>query len=474
MGEHYDRNQHLENWIARDGSHPPFGELSLKDVELLQPYIIDNVDPDETLVEDYTGNAGPTLEQIYRLGGLVIWPKDMTLKIVADGDINQAVSWVNTQRNHVDSKGMYHLISHLVNMWTKERTQYKTYNLPEMLKLLGETGFVDITQKFVDQSLIDYYDGHGSKPLADVMLLIAPEHAQTCLSKIVEQFIHLYPKDILSLMNLLNNKLPVQSQWYTVLRDMMHSITKNLHSALEHSTKLLECEEADRRLDNHYYSRSHADHNRKHHVDTTTICNLFKLLLSLNLYDESTEIITILKEFPKAVTPDRMLPDVLKNLNHIKSIRETKTYLRLWQQSTDYLLERSSAPPKQPTDWVIDGNEIPETHDHYQELQKFCRNPNAQVQRLSYKKELRRELINTIKLLQLDIDYATEHKGRPYALVCTKNRNSFQRRIKEYFEDQDYIKSLLSLVPSGENTDGQRVKKLEAALTAYPKEREIN
>jgi len=468
MGEHFDRDQHLENWVARDGSHPPFGQLSLDDSELLQPEQIEHADPDEALIEDYTGNAGPLLQQIYRLAALVVWPKEMTLKIVAKNNINQAVSWVKTQRKHVKKEEMYLLVSQLIDVWPEARNQCSTYHLPEMLGLLGKTGYVDLLKKFLDQLFASFYDGQGSKPLAEVILLIDPKYAEEFLIKIVKQFMPLYPKDILSLMKILLHKKSVQSESkrYDTLRKVMCLATENLPLALKHSTELLKKEQMTLRIDGYDSYRNQSKYHRKHHLDSLDICTLFKLLLSLNLPKESIQVIDIFKDFPVAVTPGRMLPKVFKDLNKLKKFRDTKTLLILWQQSVDFLLQRSSTPPKEPMDWIIDGDEIPDTHDHFRELRAFCQNPVVQIQRLSYKEELRRHLKETIKALRLDIDYETERKGRPYSLVCTKNRNSFERRGKEYLEDKRYIKSLLSLAPSGDHVDAERVKQLEVALAA--------
>lgn len=53
-------------WVARDGSRPSFGQLPLKDCELLPRGALDDAEADEHRLEDSTANEGPTLELTYR------------------------------------------------------------------------------------------------------------------------------------------------------------------------------------------------------------------------------------------------------------------------------------------------------------------------------------------------------------------------------------------------------------------------
>ena len=71
------------------------------------------------------------------------------------------------------------------------------------------------------------------------------------------------------------------------------------------------------------------------------------------------------------------------------------------------------------------------------------------VERFPLREELRRHLEMVIRRRQLDVDHVTEHKGRPYTLVCTKNRASYERRLAEYAEDVSHMRSLVRSAPGG-------------------------
>lgn len=87
MDEVHDRWEALDGWAARDGTRPPFGEIPLNALELLPQGALDEAEPDGRRLRGSTGNTGPTLEYIYRLAALVIWPRELTVDVVASGSI---------------------------------------------------------------------------------------------------------------------------------------------------------------------------------------------------------------------------------------------------------------------------------------------------------------------------------------------------------------------------------------------------
>ncbi|MXX96561.1 MAG: 2OG-Fe(II) oxygenase [Rhodothermaceae bacterium] len=466
--ELHERVEHLENWVARDGSNPPFGELSLEEIELLPPGATDGAEPDEELLEDYMGNYGPTLDLIYRFAALVVWPKGMTVEIVAKGGIKNAVSWVAMQLNHISDAEMRLLLSKLTDLWPEDRNTYHDRNLPEMLRLLGATEHADIAKDFLNRVVVNHYDGRENETLTHLMPVVGPEWAKEFLPKIVEKWMPEHPKEILFLMTLVDENLgQAESKWRSVGRDMIRSAVTNLRAVLEENTKIREKEQAYQRLHKEIFEHFGSESENEQLLDGSTIRDFFKLALSLNMPQESAQAAVIIADFPKAVTPDRMLPEVLEDLCKIGQVTDTQAYRLLWRQSTDFLLQRSSAPPDEPTDWVIDA-EIPCTSDLLVQLQEFCQSPEARVKRFKVNKELRTHIEVTIKKLRLDMDLATERQNRPYTLVCTKNRATYKRRLKEYFEDVRCMNMLLMLVPREGTEDAEldRVQCLEAAKMA--------
>lgn len=63
----------------------------------------------------------------------------------------------------------------------------------------------------------------------------------------------------------------------------------------------------------------------------------------------------------------------------------------------------------------------------------FGANPVVRTHRLRVRSDLRRHLHGTIDTHHLDMSHETERRGRPFTLVCTKNRASPQRRLADDF-----------------------------------------
>ena len=111
------------------------------------------------------------------------------------------------------------------------------------------------------------------------------------------------------------------------------------------------------------------------------------------------------------------------------------------------LLTRSGRPPEEPTDWAI-AAELPCGCVHCADLLDFCRDPVARVGRFPLRADLRGHLHGVIERQKLDMTHVTERKGSPYTLVCTKNRASHERRLKEYAGDVREMASLAELAPA--------------------------
>ncbi|MDE2973857.1 MAG: hypothetical protein OXU64_03890 [Gemmatimonadota bacterium] len=93
-------------------------------------------------------------------------------------------------------------------------------------------------------------------------------------------------------------------------------------------------------------------------------------------------------------------------------------------------------------------------------------NPVQREERFKVRKDLRKHLHRVIDRHRLDMHHVTERTGRPYTLVCTKNRAGHERRLEEYAEDLRRMSSLLTSIPEGERRGGGtgRAEMLDEAL----------
>ena len=515
-----ERWEALHGWAARDGSHPPFGEIPLNALELLPQGALDDAEPDSRRLKGSTGNTGPTLEFIYRLAALVIWPREMTVEIVADGSIDRAVEWLETQwaevarggdgdggrararggrRARVDDGGserigawpgqagserIRELLGTLTGLWPIGMDAPQNQDRAAMLRLLHATGEGEVAADFMDRVVMANYDGSENEALAAVLPVIGPADAGEILPWLVEEqlprrFAYVVELLVLAAVECMGSGSAsgppepaggvadpaTDAAWHGVLRAAVTAALSGLGPALQTESDMRPGK--DDRWPLGTWLRSRARPGRAPQdewIDHTDVCGLLLLANRLGLDEEAAAAVGAIGHHPDIVTPDRMLPAALELMHRQGTLAATAAYGLLWRQATDYLLERSSTVPTEPADWTIAADASCEC-DLCDRLRTFCRDPVKRVERFSVRTDLRRHLHQVIDRGGLDLYHETERRGSPYTLVCTKNRASHERRLGEYAEDLRCMGKLLLSMPEGEGweTGNARAERLEEA-----------
>ncbi len=459
--------EYLDNWVARDGDRPNLGELSVADGEVYPPDVFEDAVPDEEKLEEYQGNYGPTLELLYRRAALVVWPKERSVDVLARSGIKKVVEWVSTQQGLMSQTEMRRMLTRLMEIWPQERREYEDHNLPKMLRLLEANGNAALAADFLSRNMLNHYDGSENAALSDLILMVGPEAAKKLLPRLVEKYMPQLPKEISSFLALVGEKLDnAGSEWRDTALNVGRLAFANLGAALEAGSDAIVRAEAYR-LSKENASYISSTEVERLSMDQAAIRELFMLGWRLGLAEESVKAAGIIGEFPKAVPPDRILPAMLAGSYTHGDLASTESYRLLWRQAVDFLVGRSSAPPSEPDDWMLDAK-IPDHCELCTSLRTFCLDPEAIVFRFKVNQGCRRHLREVIDRHHLELDHVTERKGSPYTLVCTKNRASFKRRLREYTEDVQAIGLLQELVPKDAlgGSEAERLQRLELAVAA--------
>jgi hypothetical protein len=64
------------------------------------------------------------------------------------------------------------------------------------------------------------------------------------------------------------------------------------------------------------------------------------------------------------------------------------------------------------------------------------------------RQDRRSHLEEKIRQHKCDLDFTTERNRSPHTLVCTKNKASYQEKLKTYRQDQQFLASVLSIQES--------------------------
>ena len=459
MGELYDSTHRLDGWVSPDGDRPPFGELELRAEELLPHGALDDAEPDEQWVHEASGNEGVSLERAYRHAAFVIWPRSRTLAILAGGGIDGAVAWVVRELDRrvggADER-VCALVSSLIDYWPSggfDRSEPSAR--VRMLRLLTTTGDAVRAARFLCDVIVPRYGGDENEALAPALDLVGPDDARQFLTALVDARFPWKHAETLALLRQLDEKHGESARpaWDEALREGVRATLLALPAALAPLSR---------------EEREAWDSPRRTTPSDRAIRDLFALAWRWRLTDEAEVAARAITERPAAVTPDRVLPAALRGLREeAAGFADTAAFTALWRHATDFLLARSAEPPVEPRDWSIDAN-IACRCEHCRKLEAFCRDADAKTARFPLRKELRAHLHQTIDRHRLDIDHVTERRGRPYTLVCTKNRASYRRRLDEYAEDVSVMRTLIQSAPGGEQsaTCAPALARLHAAIAA--------
>ena len=442
IGDLYSSRHWLDGWIGTDGSCPPFDEIPLLPEELLPTGALDSAEPDERRVHEASGNEGVDLERSYRRAALVVWPQSNTLNVIADAGIHAAVDWVGGQLGVAPRERIEELSARLVGVWRhdpREREEDGAASRCRMLDLLRKIGDAGLLLRFLREVALSHYGGAENQDLLAALVMVGEDAAGAYLPDFVAAHFADVPDQTMALLRQMDESTKVLTR--NALGVSIGQAVAALPNALN----------VERPADDWLTAK------RRTPISATGVRDLFALACRCDAMDHALTAASLLAEHSQAVTPDRMVPAVLEGLRDEAGSTETAAYATLWRHSASFLLARSATPPKAPSDWVIT-IEISCSCEQCVKLRAFCGDPVARVARYPLRQELRKHLHRIIDEHRLDMSHETERRGRPFTLVCTKNRASHKRRLGEYAEDIAQMSSLMASAPGGREADPCRAQ----------------
>ena len=453
IGELYDSEHKLDGWVAPDGSRPEFGEIELLPGELLPAGALEDEVPDEQFLHEATGNEGVSLERSWRRAAFVVWPRPRTLAILAGAGIGGAVAWVETKLDRAGGCAdaeIRRLASDLVEQWPVGKWDRGDKRRSRMLDVLSSVGDRETLSRFLHEVILTDYNGDENDELLAALDCAGPEIATPFLLALIDSRLAERPVDILALVRRftdaqLGSENPA---WSGPLRDVVQSILRLVSTLPNEVDPGREIPRSDPEVPWWEVNPVAPMVRRYWQFSDTAVRDLFILARRLGLTHESDAAADAIAAVPLLVSPDRMIPAALKELRGETGFADTAAFSTLWCHAARFLLDRSAAVPKEPGHWKIDCD-IDCDCELCADLSDFCRDPDAAIGRFPLRAELRRHLHQVIDRHGLDIDHVTERKGRPYTLVCTKNRESFKRRLVEYDVDIEWMQQMIDWAPSG-------------------------
>lgn len=451
IGELYESRHWLDGWVDTDGSRPTFDEIPLLESELLPAGALEGAAPDEQRVHEASGNEGVSLERTYRCAALAIWPQSKTLDAVAAAGMASAVAWLASQFSPDSGPaGDRELVpaKRLIDIWTHgryEREESATASRVSMLDLLTTLGDGALALRFLRGIMLFHYGGGENASLLAALALTDQATRRQFVCDFVDAHMVRRPNHVVALLNAASESAVLDDQ---ALRKAIDKAVDGLPAVLDPARG----------------SEDLSLFDRRDPVSASGIRDLLAVAWRCRTSAAADRAAALVVEHPGAVTPERAIPAVLDGLRHERGLAETGSYAELWRHAAESLLGRSATPPAPPADWMIPAD-IDCLCELCDKLRTFCADPVAQVERFPVRTDLRQHLHGIIDTHRLDMFHETERRGRPYTLVCTKNRASHERRLAQYEEDVSRMGWLLTSMPGGSwaNTYASHAARLRAA-----------
>ena len=434
MGDIIDYSCVLEHLVAPDGRKANFERIQFSREEVLQTGAFEDLCPEDESIEEWTGNAGATMERTYRLAALVLWPRENSLELIASNGIHGAVGYVEALVERDDPEARV-FASRIHEIWRDGRLHPSDSTgeaLGAALRIFVGLGNVSSVRLLLSSG-IAHYRNEENDDIRTALSLAGPDFARDFLPDLIRGNLERRPEALFNLAAELCRTFGGDPQWKEVLADRVcGSILTGLPDSLALKEKSVS-------------SRSWGL-GRDAELFPEATGNLLMAFLRLGLSEDARRAVSILLDHPVCASPDRVIPRALENL---LEFARTESFGILWKRSAEFLLERSAAPPEPPGDWKIISVAGCGCED-CDVLREFCEDPGAVEHRFRVNQSDREHISGIISRHDLDITCRTEKRGRPYTLVCRKNRSAHERILKRYEEDITEIKILAAIAPEAE------------------------
>ena len=434
MGEIFDCGCVLEHLIAPDGTTANFKRIRFSKEEVLQTEAFEDLYPEDEHIEEWTGNAGATMERTYRLAALVLWPRENSLELIASDDIRGAVGYVETLIESDDPEARV-FASRIHEIWRdgKRRSSDRTGEaLGAALRVF--VGLEDASSaRLLLSSSVAHYRNEENGDIRAALSLTGPDFARDFLPDLIRVNLVKRREAVFNLAAELCRAFGGDPRWKEVLTD---SVCGSILLGLSDSLALKEKSA----------SSWSWGLGRDAELSPEAAGNLLAALLRLGLSEEVERVVSILLNNPVCASLDRVIPRALESLLEFVGTESFKT---LWKRAAEFLLQRSATPPEPPGDWKI-VSVAGCGCENCDVLREFCEDPVAMEHRFKVNESIRGHISDVIRRHDLDVTCRTEQKGRPYTLVCRKNRSAHQRSLKRYEEDITEMKRLAAMAPEPE------------------------
>jgi len=446
MGEIYDYSLTANHWSDRKGKKISFGEIPIKDDEIVSAVKISDTDPSREEFEGYTGNAGMTLERWYHRAAIIMWPRQNQFQIWCNAGTDAAIAvlqklltQLNKTKKDRDSRldECRRFAKQIIETWdplrrssqwdslTRKAAEQPTRNRDSFWKMLAELDSPELIsnawQQVVpnDSSLtfpptfLRWLDKEGWGAYLQPILFMANRTSKENLGRNIAFFRQL-------------STLPKIS---SERRKLCNDLALIFLVAIE-------------RID----SEDHGSWNAPRIDRKELTVDVAKSLAAIDNEKLMSRFFDWQFDHERYNIIEVQIPSAIQLASKSKEIVTSSPAVQGWiQRISKELQMRTKTEPKKPKDWQR-SSELSCNCSDCKQLSAFLANPTQAEARFPLAKQRRQHLHGVIEGGHCDCTHQTLRVGSPQVLVCKKTNGSYDRACQVYKQDLQHLATIQKIV----------------------------
>ena len=441
MGEILESSLTASHWSDRHGEAHQLGEIRVDKAEVVTGDPLDDGEPSEEEFEDYTGNAGLTLERWYHRAAIVIWPRERHFAVLCGAGTQAAIGGLTAmmkglrrgtkQKREAMRGDCLEFAGAIIDGW--KSTDFRWYRDEEQRAV--RAGFSKLLCRLDDPGLMrrflsEIVPNDGSAELHGDFAKLARRHGLSAFEAELAQAL-----DAPSPATLLRNAR------------LLHLLCRRPdHDKRDAAVCTRLCESTVAGLE-----RFDAEPPK----NTWMLRELDRPALLVTLVNAMVDIgakrpLRALIDHTLAHREVYDLTDVhmaaiFKLAPRLEALSPPGRAIRHWLSACRRELQaRTAQAPQAPADHRRDAELSCKCKDCLA-LARFLADPNERECRFSLNENRRGHLRGIINTNRCDVTHVTERKGRPFKLVCTKTTASYDRACETFERDQRNLSQLVGI-----------------------------
>ncbi|MEO8496885.1 MAG: 2OG-Fe(II) oxygenase, partial [Planctomycetota bacterium] len=439
MGELYDWSLSADHWSDREGKKVLLGEVRLAEDEIVAAEPLSKSEPNREDFEGYTGNAGMTLERWYHRAAVVIWPRARHFHVLCGAGTDAAVG------------GLASLVGRLKRASKTKREELQQECRSFAAAIIdswkpGHRGY-DGDQKHVDRNALP----------AALFELNDPALVQRFLSEAL-------PGDATVQLDKSFGKFCKQHGWERFEKQLAAVIEASSAATIGRNAEMLRtlctlrdknaerievcarlCEQAARAVEAFDNTPVERDWRVREVDRAGLLASLVAAMLAAGAEQPLGRLIDHVLTCGKYDLTAAQLAAVFGLEKQLGKLSKPSAAISKWLSACQGELEsRTHAAPEKPADFRRTA-ELSCNCNDCRALAKFLADPDQPQARFPLAKQRRQHLHQTIDRHRCDCTHATERRGSPHILVCTKTTASYEAACKIHEQDLKHLARIVAI-----------------------------